>query len=129
MSSPDLVPQKAAAHAAARSEALARSAMARAESSELFFWWRVVALLAVFGIIGSIAIQRVRQRSHGVQAVYELEAVNRRYLEEVERARNLRSEIAKRTELLNVYQEGQDDGCVIQGTAQDNRRAPEGDNP
>ena len=121
MSDKGLIPQKAAVHAAARSEALARSAMARAEGSEMFFWWRVVGLLLVFGLMASVAIQRVRDRSRGIQAVYQLEEVNRLYLEEVERARKMRAEIAKQNELVEVYDEGLDEGCVIQGAE---RRAP-----
>lgn len=44
----------------------------RALQSERFFWWRVLAVLSVAGLVGLLGIAQVRRSSEGIRTAYEV---------------------------------------------------------
>ncbi len=94
--------------AAARAEALSRSAIARAAASERFFWWRVVALLGLCAVLGWFGIERVKQRSAGIRTAHQLARVHDQLREQVEVNRRLETRLIGKKEPVELAREAKD---------------------
>ncbi|GEM_PF-3297352 len=83
----------------------ARSAIARAEATERFFWWRVAAILAVMVTVGSMGVWRVQERSSGVRTAYKLARLHDALREQVELNRRLEARLTHKKEPNRLQQE------------------------
>lgn len=82
-----------------------RSAIARAEGTERFFWWRVVAVIAVVAMFASLGVFRVRERSSSVRTAYKLARLHDALREQVELNRRLSAELTGKKEPTRLREE------------------------
>lgn len=78
------VVEKGETGAEALATARRHSAIARAQSSERHFVWKLTLLLAIGVMVGWLGIWRVKQRSAGVRTAYELATLHDQLREQVE---------------------------------------------
>ncbi|MCO4761588.1 MAG: hypothetical protein KC502_08800 [Myxococcales bacterium] len=88
-----------------RAEALTRSAIARAEASERFFWWRVVGIFLVATLVAWLGIRRVEERSAGVRAAHQLAQVHDQLREQVEINRRLGAQLTGKKQPVELARE------------------------
>ena len=81
------------------------SDIARAESTERLFWWRVAAILAIACTLGSVGVWRVRERSAGVRTAYELARLHDALREQVEENRRLSAALTGKKDPTRLHAE------------------------
>ena len=75
-------------------DAVSRTAMARAASTERRFVWKLVAVLAFGVLVASLGVWKVRQRSAGVKTAYELANLHDELREQLELNRRHKAALA-----------------------------------
>ncbi len=60
----------------------------RAERTERFFWWRVVAILGIALTVATLGVLQVRHSSSGIRTAYELVRANDALREQIEANRH-----------------------------------------
>lgn len=65
-----------------------RSEAEKAERSERHFWLRVLAILAVAIVVGTVGVLQVRRSSAGIRTAYELVKANDALREQIEANRH-----------------------------------------
>ena len=88
-----------------RADAMMRSAIARADASERFFWWRVAALLVVSACVAWLGISHVEHRSAGVRTAHQLALVHDQLREQVEINRRLGAQLTGKKDPVQLAQE------------------------
>ena len=91
-----------------RSAALMRSAIAKAEASERFFWWRVVAILLCASTVAWLGIAQVEHRSAGLRTAHELALVHDELRERVEVNRRLGAQLTGKKDPVQLAAEAKD---------------------
>jgi len=91
-----------------RADALMRSAIARAEASERFFWWRVAAILLISVGIGWLGITQVERRSAGVRTAHRLALVHDQLREQVEVNRRLAAQLTGKKDPVQLATEAKE---------------------
>lgn len=82
-----------------------RSAIARAEATERFFWWRVAAIVVVFVTVATAGVMRVRERSSSVRTAYKLARLHDALREQVELNHRLQAELTGKKEPTRLQEE------------------------
>ncbi len=91
-----------------RADALMRSAIAKAEASERFFWWRVVAIVLVAATVTWLGIAQVEHRSAGVRTAHELAQVHDQLREQVEVNRRLGAQLTGKKDPVQLADEAKE---------------------
>jgi len=60
----------------------------RAERSERFFWWRILAILSIAITVGSMGVRQVKRSSVGIRTAYKLVRTNDELREQIESNRH-----------------------------------------
>lgn len=60
----------------------------RAERTESFFWWRLLAILGAAAVVGTLGILQVRRSTSGIRTAYELVKTNDALREQIEANRH-----------------------------------------
>lgn len=86
-----------------------RSAIARAESTERFFWWRVAAIVAFFVTVATFGVIRVQERSSSVRTAYKLARLHDALREQVELNHRLAAELTGKKEPTRLQSEAKNE--------------------
>lgn len=83
----------------------------RAERSERWFWPRVLVILVLAGVVGTLGVMQVRRSSAGIRTAYELVRTNDALREQIESNRHAEARLTGmknpndlRREALDAYQ-------------------------
>lgn len=82
-----------------------RSAIAKSEATERWFWWRVAAIVGIAVVVASLGVMRVRERSSSVRTAYKLARLHGALREQVELNRRLGADMTGKKDPTRLQEE------------------------